>query len=301
MSLAVILINWRNEQQTLRCAHAVRSWQTLKPGLIVVDNESNEITRKILAEVLSSDQLILSATNLGYSGGNNLGIRRALGGKQKFILLLNSDADIAEAAVIRLLERLEANSDISILGPVIHEGRNGEGPCLIGGRDIALGSSTRIARDRHDLKSVPGYPLHEVDYVSGTIFLARRDLFQQIGFLDERFFFSGEIADLCKRAKNRGHRVCVDLEVQAYHDPSQTVPHLRETLHAYYSLRNRFLFVKKHYAAEKFKYFAYWGCRGVLELARMVRASRTARARAILLALLHGYTNQFGNQNAKFK
>ena len=298
--LAVILVNWRNEQQTLRCARAVFSWQTLKPSLIVVANESNEASKRILTEVLRPDQLICSPVNLGYGGGNNLGVRRALSGNQEFVLLLNSDAEISEAAVVRLLERLQANPEISILGPVIHEGGNGGGQCLIGGRDIALSPATRIAWDPNDLKSVPGYPLHEVDYVSGTIFLARRELFEQIGLLDERFFFSGEIADLCKRAKDRGHRICVDLSVEAGHDTRESVGPLRETLYTYYSLRNRFLYVRKHYPTEKFKYFTYWGSRGVVQLARTLRAPKPAKARAVLLALLHGGINEFGNQNAKF-
>ena len=300
MSLAVIFVNWRNEQQTLRSARAVQGWRALKPELIVIDNESTEATTKILAG-LGPNELICSPVNLGYGGGNNLGILRALGGKQKYILLLNSDAEISEDSVIKLRERLEANPAISILGPVIYEGRDGDVQCLIGGRDIALSPVTRIAWDNNDLKSVPGYPLHEVDYVSGTIFLARRELFEQIGLLDERFFFSGEIADLCKRAKDQGHRICVDLTVEADHDRDETVGPLRETLYIYYSLRNRFLYVRKHYPTEKLKYFAYWFSRGVIELARTLGALKLAKARAVLLALLHGGINEFGNQNAKFK
>jgi len=301
MSLSVILINWRNEQQTLRMARAVRSWQRLKPRLIVVDNESNEDTKKSLAEVLSPDELVYSPRNLGYGGGNNLGIGQVLEVNQQFILLLNSDADIAESGVIRLLDRLQSNPDISILGPVIHERGEGDGQCLIGGRDIALCSLTRIAWEPTALKSVPGYPLHEVDYVSGTVFLVRRELFQEIGLLDEQFFFSGEIADLCKRARDRGRRICVDLEVDAYHYTSETSRPLREILYTYYSLRNRFLYVRKHYSSAKFKHFAYWSAAGALELGRSLTALKMAKARAILLALLHGYRNEFGDQNARFR
>ena len=81
-------------------------------------------------------------------------------------------------------------------------------------------------------------------------------VFEQIGLLDEEFFFSGEIADFCKRARNGGHRVCVDLEVEARHDASDTPQTRRETLYVYYSLRNRFLYAKKHYPLEKAKYLA---------------------------------------------
>ena len=78
------------------------------------------------------------------------------------------------------------------------------------------------------------------------------------GLLDEEFFFSGEIADFCKRARDGGHRVCVDLEAEARHDASETPQTVRDTLYVYYSLRNRFLYAKKHYPFEKAKYLALW-------------------------------------------
>jgi hypothetical protein len=55
MSLAVILLNWRNEQQTLRCARAITAWEKLKPRLYVIDNESSEATRAALAAVLAPE------------------------------------------------------------------------------------------------------------------------------------------------------------------------------------------------------------------------------------------------------
>jgi glycosyl transferase family 2 len=105
VDVAVIIVNWRNEPETLRCAEAVRGWSTLKPELIVVDNESTIASRKALAGGLDPHCLVLSETNLGYGGGNNLGIKQALSGRAEYFLLLNSDAAISEAAVTGLLTR----------------------------------------------------------------------------------------------------------------------------------------------------------------------------------------------------
>lgn len=300
MTLTVILVNWRTEQQTLRCVAAVRGWKLIQPDVIVIDNESSHTSSSLLAAKLAPDELIRSVVNLGYGGGNNLGIERVLAGTQSYILLLNTDAEITEEDVSGLLTRMEANQDISVLGPVINEDQDGQTDCLIGGRDIAQYSSTRIAADPASLKTVPGYPLHEVDYVSGTVFLARREVFEQVGLLDEQYFFSGEIADFCKRARNGGHRLCVDLEVEARHDTSQSSAHQRETLYTYYSLRNRFLYVRKHFPSDKLKYFCRWTKLGGLDFLRSIRAWKMAKARAILLALAHAYCNRSGDQNAKF-
>jgi len=300
MSLAVVLLNWHSEQQTLRCACAVRAWQELRPHVYVVDNESTEATRRTMAPALASASLICSPLNLGYAGGNNLGIRRALAAQHQYVLLLNSDVEISEAAVIRLLERLKANPQISILGPLIHEMRGGEACLLAGGRDIARYPSTRTTIEPSDLKRLSGYPLHAVDYVSGTVFLARAGVFTETGLLDEEYFFSGEIADFCKRAKDRGREIYVDLEVEARHDHGQAPRHVRETLYVYYGFRNRFLYVTKHHAAERMKYFAYWTMLGALALVRALGLGQTGKARAIILALTHAYSGRYGNQNASF-
>ncbi len=126
-------------------------------------------------------------------------------------------------------------------------------------------------------------------------------MFEEIGLLDEQYFFSGEIADFCKRARNNGHKACVDLEVQAYHSLDKTALELRDSLYVYYSLRNRFLYIKKHYPAEKFGYFSYWVKAGGQQLAGAIVKQDTSKARAIFLALRHALLNQFGNQNGKFK
>ncbi len=300
MGLAVILINWRQEERTLRCVRAVAGWHALKPHVIVVDNESTEASYSALSAAVPDENLICSTVNHGYAGGNNLGIKRALAADVEFVLLLNTDAEISSAGVSRLLARLDACTQIAIIGPVLDESDDRQTARHVGGRDIARHSFTRITMSPADSGSLPGYPIHAVDYVSGTVFLARGSVFKEIGLLDEEYFLSGEIADFCKRARDRGHEVCVDLEVEAQHHTDQTPLHLRETLYLYYGLRNRFLYVRKHYPRRKLRYFTYWTIRGGLGFARAVSQGKIAKARAILLAMIHGCRGRYGNQNAAF-
>ena len=300
MSLAIILLNWRNERQTLACAHSISAWAELTPQLYVVDNESTSETSATLGSGLSPDSLICTPLNLGYAGGNNLGIRRALAHGCEYILLLNSDAEIAEAAVQRLLKTLKANPRISILGPLIKETCSDRLLLLAGGRDIARYRFTRNAIRPHELRGLPDFPLHEVDYVSGTVFMTRAGIFKELGLLDEEYFFSGEIADFCKRASDKGHRIFVDLEAEARHDPGQASSELRQTLYAYYNWRNRFLYVRKHFTEERMKYVLRWSTLGVLAIGRALGHGEIAKARAIALALRHAHAGRYGNQNASF-
>ncbi len=296
MSLAVILVNWRNERETVRCANALKSWRQPKPQLIVVDNESTQRTREALSSALAATAVISSPENLGYGGGNNLGIRDALAAGCEYILLLNSDAELPEESASRLLNRLQSDPSICILGPAIREGQNAD-ELLIGGRDIVRHPLSRM-KIGASVKSRS--PLRRVDYVPGTVFLARAALFRDIGLLDEQYFFSGEIADFCRRARDRGHESFVDVEAQARHRPELRSLAARDVLYTYYALRNRFLYVKKHHVSARHLYFAYWTMIAALMLVRALARAKPAKARAIGLAVVHAYTGRFGNQNASF-
>jgi GT2 family glycosyltransferase len=300
MALSVVIVNWRNEADTVRCVKAVRGWRSLNPQILVVDNESTEGSRETLSQFAEAAELIRSEANLGYGGGNNLGIRRALEGDTAYILLLNSDAEIAEHAVNSLIERLEAHPEVSILGPIIRERSEGRERSYIGGRDIALSTQTRIAAETADLGRIPGCPLVAVDYVPGTVLLARRAAFERTGLLDESFFFSGEIADFCRRARAAKHGSFVDLDVSASHDATRVPQGRRDTLYAYYSLRNRMLYARKHYPSKTAKHLAFWTGVCAMEIAKSLKKRNFSRSRAIWLALLHGYANRSGNQNAAF-
>lgn len=113
------------------------------------------------------------------------------------------------------------------------------------GKDIAQKVAPRETANPAHLATVPGYPLIEVAYVPGVVLLARRGLFETIGLLDEQYFFSGEIADFGKRARDKGYRLCVDLDVHATHNVRVTRQELRGKARA-------FLLALTHAATDRF-------------------------------------------------
>jgi GT2 family glycosyltransferase len=297
--LAVVLLNWHSEQLTLLRAAEVRSWASIDPAVVIVDNESSASSRAALEAEPGIAKLIVSTANRGFAGGNNLGIAWAIEQRFEYILLLNTDACIAEGAVLALLERLDRYPDIAVIGPVLKQ-RGATEQFLVGGRDIARHGATRTAMAPDEFRRLADYPLHRVDYVPGAVLLARRAAFEQVGLFDEQFFFSGEVADFCRRIRRRGGRSCIDLDVGADHDIGQTAHALRATLYVYYSLRNRFLFARKHYPTMRFWYFARWTMIGAWELAKNIARGRIGTARALALALRDGLRGRVGNRNALF-
>ena len=300
MQLAIIVVNWHSEAETLRRVAAIRGWETIAPQVLVVDNESTTRSRSALSQILDRGELLCSEINQGYGGGNNRGIERVLERDVQYLLLLNPDAEISERSLTGLIERLDAHPEIAILGPVIREWDHGGARCYAGGRDISRNLATRVPFDGSGAPRTREAQLVEVDYVPGAVFLARREVFQRIGLFDERFFFSGETADLCARARAEGYKSFVDLEVMADHDTCAVARSRRETLYTYYSLRNRMLYVRKHSAGSSVRRLSYWGMVYMLQMGRAVGKGEFGKARAIALALVHGISDRAGNRNASF-
>ena len=143
MQLTVIL-NWRNPKQTAEAVVALHSWSCLHPRLLVVDNQSTQRSKAILANALKPAELIASDANLGYAGGNNVAIAQALREDAEYVLLLNTDAQVNEMAVASLLRCTEAHPEVAVIGPVLQEGDGASARWHGGGREIARYMRTRV-------------------------------------------------------------------------------------------------------------------------------------------------------------
>jgi GT2 family glycosyltransferase len=293
MKLAVVILNWNALEDTAACLRSVQAWETaplpVRPALWVVDNGSRppgiEPVRREFPEV----HVLASPVNRGFAGGSNLGIEAALAGGSDAVLLLNNDAAVDAASVAALLATLGSDPRIGIVGPTLwHRGR-----CVsAGGRDIARHRVTHLQVRE------PPVALLEVDYVSGTVALVRRQVFEAVGLLDEAYFFGGEMADLCHRARRHGLRSVTDPRARAVHDLDRSSRE-RRTLHLYYIVRNRFLFVRKHYPRRRAWLVPLWtGWAALTALVALGRGDRR-RARAAALGALDGVRGRFGGQNER--
>jgi GT2 family glycosyltransferase len=289
--LAIIMINWNKAPDTLRSLYAIALWSRLKAEIIVVDNGSSHEDLSLLQNAKSQFRLIVNETNRGYSGGNNAGVTKALEDGFPYIMLMNSDASISEGCVKQLLECMKHLPDLGVVGPLLEEGER----IYAGGRNIGIYSWTRIPYDPGDSYS----ELLAVDYVPGSALLARREAFEKVGQLEEEFFFSGEIADFCRRVQLAGLKCAVYTGCRASHMPDADST-MRETLYNYYTLRNRFLFIRRHFRYTKIFWSLRWVTEGIVQIVIALLKGRRERARALWLGLRDGVTGRFGDRNAQF-
>ena len=212
------------------------------------------------------------------------------------MLLLNNDAAIDEAAVERLLASLDTDPALGVVGPLLDDQSAGAGRLSAGGRDVSRYVVSRILVGPGEVDGPLADAVRPVDYVPGTVVLIRGDALRAVGLFDEAYFFSGELADFCRRARQQGFGSAVDLRARATHSLDRSAV-LRGRLHAYYILRNRFLYIRKFHLERRL--YAGWAAYGAgLVLANLLRG-RLPTARALGLGLVDGLRGRFGGQNER--
>ena len=292
INLATVILNWNAAQDTIRCARQVASWKAVQPAIIVVDNASTDGSPGVISRECPHIHLMRESINRGFAGGNNRGIREALRRGNAPILLLNNDAHIEEKDVIKLLETLQAHERIGLIGPLLFDAERKEQLLAAGSRDPARHHHSHIRALESD-KSV-----QIVECVPGTVLLVRAAVFRKVGLLDERYFFASEVVDLCLRAKKQGYLSAVDTRARAFHDLDRS-SELRETLHSYYIVRNRFLLIRKFHQASSPLYYTFWILYSLALSSKARLKGQRSAARAILMGLLDGVRGRFGGQNQR--
>lgn len=200
----VVLVNWNQFDYTCACIRSLHEVNHPGVHVVVVDNGSTDQSQtQLLAEFGERIELICNEVNLGFTGGNNAGIRYALAQGADYIMLLNNDTIVAPDFLSPLLQRLEADPQIGAITAKIFYMHDPTLLWAVGGEvNMWLGrAQNRGCGERdHGQYDSP----ERVDYTTGCCLLARREIFERIGLLDERYFIYFEDADWCLRVQEAG-------------------------------------------------------------------------------------------------
>jgi len=239
----VVVLNHRDTHDALRCLESVRRLRYRPVSSLVVDNDSGAGEVAWLRSAGAT--VIESGGNLGYAGGNNVGIRAALDGGAAAVWLLNPDARPHQASLRRLMRSLRRHDDIGVIGGRIIESGSARPRVQSEGGRIDWDAGGRSELINRGSTPVRRAPLQYVDFVPGAAMLVRREVFEQVGLLPEDFFMYFEETEFCVRAAREGWRIAVEPSAEIEHRfaPLDGMP--TETL-IYYFVRNRLLFGMRH-------------------------------------------------------
>ncbi|MEO8182834.1 MAG: glycosyltransferase family 2 protein [Deltaproteobacteria bacterium] len=212
---AVIVVNWNGWKDTVdavRSAHAMRP----APGnVVVVDNASTDDSEDRLRELCPDAVILQSGKNLGFGGGNNIGIRWALAHGASGVWLLNSDAIADEGALGAILDAAKARPRAGVVGTrIYYADRRDVLQCWGGGwADVWTGRSSEF--------STP-VEVSELHYITGCSMYLPRTALEKSGMFDEGFFMYFEDADLGFRYRAEGFELAVADTAKVWHKGGAT-------------------------------------------------------------------------------
>lgn len=283
-------MDFDGDVQATAMLHAVLQWSfdDMKIYYVQIGKEAKVHDDKRI-------EIIYTNINLGFGGNNNLGIRASLEDEHDWTLLINNDAKISSESIAALIENAGKvlRDDVFSFAPTLHEENSSGKKIYTGGRDISLHLNTRQERSAIKLDSDS---VHEVFYNIGSILLLNNEHLKKIGLMDEDYFFSGEVADLCFRASQQDlSNICL-LDVMSEHFPEDH--RRRRTLYKYYSLRNRFVFIRKHNLPKSrmWKFYRFL----LKDLFYQVLRMNGEQVRTNWICLVDSLKGVTGNQNHKF-
>ena len=201
MTTALIVLNWRNPAGTVACLAALKRLTAANVAVIVVDNGSGDNSVPFIRQQHPDLMLLETGANLGYAGGNNVGIRYALEHGADTVGILNNDAVVDPNFLQPLLAAQQLTPDGSITTPMICESEAPETIWALGATiDWQTATSYRLHAGEQRAAWKDRAP-HEVDFAVGTALLAPRQVWERAGLIDESFFLYYEETDWCVRAR----------------------------------------------------------------------------------------------------
>lgn len=247
-SIFAIILNWNNYTDTRKCIESLQKSDYPLARIVVIDNGSHDNSVERLMNDYSQDaniHIICNERNYGFARGVNVGIRYALKHAAEFVLLVNDDAIVDRTCVKQLMVIMETKNNIGIVGPRVLQHTNTSKICGYGYNYSRF--KTGFTCPEHN-KLVKDCPQHarEVAALAGCIMLVRKNVFEEIGFFDEQYFFYDEDVDFCLRAFRSGFKLLYVPSAKAWHK-IESVPQDRTSPFVlYHRARSRIIFLGKN-------------------------------------------------------
>ncbi len=293
----IIVLNWNGYSDTVECLRSLQKLSYPLYEIVVVDNGSTDGSVSRLRPEFSDILFIENKENLGFAGGNNVGMRHAMDKGCDYVLLLNNDVLVDPNFLDILVQAGEKDEQVGILGPKIYcyPETKQVWQCGLGGninwkKGITMDRGFRaIRKGQWDAQS-------EVDYVTGCALLVKKEVIERVGALDERYYLYYEEIDFCVRAGREGIKTVFVPDSVIWHKVGGSSGGYDAPLQLYYTTRNRLLFMKTYIEKRDWmRFLLYFWCDGMLKRGIMLVLSGKGIPRK-LRALWSGWRDFAGGR-----
>lgn len=215
----IIVLHYKNWKDTRECLKSLEK----------INYDNFEI------EVPDNDK-----KNLGFAGGNNVGIKHALDCNADYVLLLNNDTITEPNFLKELIKAGESDNKIGILGPLIYEYPSKKIHFAGGKINWLYTKGTHIREIRNGKQEIK-----ETDYITGCCMLIKRKVIEKIGLMPEKYFLYFEDVEWCLKAQKQGFKCVVVVKSKIWHKVSQATSE-GSFSYIYYHTRNGLLLSKRN-------------------------------------------------------
>ncbi|MEG6532045.1 glycosyltransferase family 2 protein [Caldibacillus thermoamylovorans] len=240
----IVIVNYNGLQDTIECINSIKKSTYENYKVVVVDNGSTDNSVSTLIKEFRDVKLIKSQENLGFSGGNNIGIMFALNQNADYVCLLNNDTVVSKDFLKELVEVAINYKDVGIVGGQINFFDN---PLKIwfGGGILSKVRGNAYHRFIH-MEEEDKVIISEEDFITGCLQLISRDVINKVGLLNDDYFLYYEDTDYCCRVRNAGYKLIYTNKSKIYHKVSQSTGE-KSALFYYYNTRNRLIFIRNNF------------------------------------------------------
>jgi len=203
----IIILNYNGRDTLKKCLDSVFHSDYQNFEVVIVDNDSRDGSFELAKGIFPNFYFIKNDKNIGFSKGNNIGIRFALEKMADYIFLLNNDATIEKNTLSKLIESSK-KEEADIFSPVIY---NRENKIWFAGGKIKW----LQMKATHE-SQILNHP-YETDYISGCAMLVKKEVFKKIGLFSEDYFLYYEDADFCVRARKNGFKCIIIPSAKSIH------------------------------------------------------------------------------------
>lgn len=247
--IAIVILNYNGKEDTLACLASLQQMTDQDYSCIVVDNGSKDDSVDAIRTAFPHITLLETGQNLGFAGGNNIGIEHALQKGAEYIVLLNNDTLVDPDFLTAFLTAAQQKSGVGIFGARARRFYEPDKLDHLGG----VWNPHKAAFDLVGLNAPLDFRYEgNLDYVCGCATLIRRSVFETVGLFEPLFFLYWEEADLCARARRAGFSIDVCDEATLRHKVAASMtggkPHI-----AYFWWRNRLLWMERNLSRQEYK------------------------------------------------
>ena len=261
-TIAIIILNWNGMEDTIACLRSIQNQQNVYLNEILIDNGSTDNSVAVIRNEYPDITVIETGTNLGYAGGNNVGLKYALENGYEYIFVLNNDTILDSYCIENLMQDLYLNPKAACAGP---KQLFYDQPEII---YYAGGIISRHGETVHSKKGESNQPNNNIatdtEWLNGAAVLFRAEALRSVGLFDDRFFLLFEDTDWSLRAGKAGYQLRYVPQARLWHKESATFGNWWSPQYIYYYTRNNFLWIEKNFPLFRRPYLYYHAMKRIL-------------------------------------